>query len=842
MKYNNKLRRCLLIHLVAYVASALTGCDYFKKPTDTSYSYSTNINGYYPVGSMVNTNTKISGYGTFFTIDPTALVVEVSPDIAGKTKFSGDEIWKSLPANDQGIFNAQFEIAANEKLKANTRYAVRIYSEADNVRTTYANWSFATATENLSVTKVSLGYEHGCAILSDSSLNCWGNNRFGELGAVTDGDFSIEPKKILAPSQWQDISAGPSYSCAIASDNTLWCWGRNRNGRLGIGNSTNSVVPAQVGDKTDWQQVNTGGVHACGIDGQKKLWCWGGNSGGQLGVGTKVDSTFPIRVDENDWVYVDAGTAHTCAIQADESMWCWGRNDAGQLGDATVEDSPVPLASLIGSWSTVNIVEDRTCGIKTNGELLCWGSGSDLPNTIESNHGDNAVVKGISGKYVLVDGGSVCRPPWNVQPNTFTRFDCSSVYGSYYTGGLSMKNLAESLYSPFPYYFADGISPKSYQWQQIASNPNSICAISTSGELWCAPVGSSSQRIKHYDDTWKQVMTAASYACAIKMDGSLWCWGENEYGQLAQGVAGGFRDSPVQVGADTDWSSIYLGDETACALKNNGSLWCWGSGMGGQLGDDKYGIASVPIALGTGTVWTTARVAENSICAISDAGYLWCVGSFDSANGYQSSDFRGFPTTSSDVMPSMTQLTLVAKALSFTQPFQVSRSPVYGADASIGIFQSVIPHGVCVVTDSGGRQCLPKAIDRSYFNDTSLSCYWEDGSQHCANSTTTAFCYFDNSRNRHCENYAGTAVDFSEITGLYNPKLDVCRQSKGDTTSPCYRQKDTTNGAWASASRSFDYACGITADGKLSCEGHPANGFYSKNGLDQDSVYNIHFN
>ncbi len=112
----------------------------------------------------------------------------------------------------------------------------------------------------------------------------------------------------------------------------LWCWGNNTFGQLGVGDTTDRLVPTQVGDST-WLSVTTGFAHTCGLRADFSIWCWGAGDSGQLGQGDTVSHTSPVRVgDGNTWRLVRAGGAYTCAITFDFKMSCWGGNAAGQLG------------------------------------------------------------------------------------------------------------------------------------------------------------------------------------------------------------------------------------------------------------------------------------------------------------------------------------------------------------------------------------------------------------------------------------------------------------------------------------------------------------------------------
>jgi len=135
--------------------------------------------------------------------------------------------------------------------------------------------------------------------------------------------------------QWAQVSAGQTATCAVQTDRTLWCWGANGYGELGIGSAGMAQPsPVQVGTRTVWVQVSTGYQSACALHGEPTLWCWGNGGGGDLGNGLALGvQPSPGRVGTSpSWLQVSVGTADACGIQRGHTLWCWGDNSAGELG------------------------------------------------------------------------------------------------------------------------------------------------------------------------------------------------------------------------------------------------------------------------------------------------------------------------------------------------------------------------------------------------------------------------------------------------------------------------------------------------------------------------------
>ena len=232
---------------------------------------------------------------------------------------------------------------------------------------------------------VSAGSDHTVAINADGTLWAWGSNEYGQLGL---GDYSNRdvPTQVGTDTNWAMVSAGDEYTLAIRTNGTLWAWGSNSAGKLGIGTSQN--VPTRVGTDANWASVSAGWDHTAAIKTNGELWAWGGNSYGQLGVGDNTYRSAPSRVGaDNNWASVSAGGEYTLAIRTNGTLWTWGKNDYRQLGDGTNanKNTPTPIGSNI-NWASVSAGEFYTVAIKTNGELWAWG----MNNNGELGIGDNS--------------------------------------------------------------------------------------------------------------------------------------------------------------------------------------------------------------------------------------------------------------------------------------------------------------------------------------------------------------------------------------------------------------------------------------------------------------------
>lgn len=222
---------------------------------------------------------------------------------------------------------------------------------------------------------------HTCGIGGDDTLWCWGNNDFVQLGVVDYIDFL--PVQVEEPPSvygWIGVATGYAHTCAIGkSDRSLYCWGANWNGQLGVGGQSPAKTPTKVPGTTKWLQVSAGSLHTCAVDVDHKLWCWGKNDVGQLGVQDWDPRDLPANVANSVlWASVSTSSEHTCAIDTMNQLWCWGKNDSGQLGftDKQHRNKPELVPGTTAGWVAVVTGAGFSCAIRTDDSLWCWGDGT----------------------------------------------------------------------------------------------------------------------------------------------------------------------------------------------------------------------------------------------------------------------------------------------------------------------------------------------------------------------------------------------------------------------------------------------------------------------------------
>ena len=224
------------------------------------------------------------------------------------------------------------------------------------------------------------GYNYVSAIKTDGSLWSWGRNYSGQLGQGNTTNYS-SPVQVGALTSWVTVNCGYNHTGAIKSDGTLWTWGSNFFGQLGLNTTTLYSSPVQVGTVSNWAQVQCGNqYYTIALQSNGTLWAWGYNGYGVLGINTSTTSySSPVQVGAlSNWTQISTGEAHVAAIKTDGTLWTWGLNNNGQLGlntSTSSYSSPVQVGSL-SNWAQLSCGYYHIMAVQSNGTLWTWGNNS----------------------------------------------------------------------------------------------------------------------------------------------------------------------------------------------------------------------------------------------------------------------------------------------------------------------------------------------------------------------------------------------------------------------------------------------------------------------------------
>jgi alpha-tubulin suppressor-like RCC1 family protein len=229
------------------------------------------------------------------------------------------------------------------------------------------------------VKSLEAGDDHTCAVLESGGVKCWGFNEYGQLGDGTavDRNAPVDVQGIIP--QVVMIAAGWGHTCALTSQGSVKCWGNNHYGQVGDGSSIENLhTPVNVAGLTyGMKAISADGGHTCALLERGVLVCWGNNKYGQLGDGTAEVREVPVPVVglTTDIARVVAGWNHTCVVKTSGDLVCWGWNYYGQLGNGirTTSTRPVDAGELVYGVTDLAIGWGHTCAITDAGGVQCWG-------------------------------------------------------------------------------------------------------------------------------------------------------------------------------------------------------------------------------------------------------------------------------------------------------------------------------------------------------------------------------------------------------------------------------------------------------------------------------------
>lgn len=355
---------------------------------------------------------------------------------------------------------------------------------------------------------ISWNNDHTLGIKSDGTLWAWGRNNNGQLGDGTTTQRNI-PTPITTATNWVSVASGFYHSLGIKNDGTLWAWGENYAGKLGDGTTTTRYIPTQIGTATNWLSVSAGNQHSLGIKSDGTLWAWGNNLYGQLGDGTTTSRSIPTQIGSATWLSVAAGPFHNLGLKSDGTLWVWGNNLWGQLGDGTTTSRSIPTQiGTATNWVTIATGGGSfSLGIKSDGTLWAWGQ---------------------------------------------------NMYGQ----------------------LGDGTTTTRYTPTRIGTANN-----------------------------WLSVAAGTYYSLGIKSNGTAYAWGLNNFGQLGDGTIFQ-RHAPTQIG--TNWVSVIGGGFHSLGRKKDGSAYAWGINVYGALGDGTTTGVTTPKQISSAPNFTLPAVNSSS--------------------------------------------------------------------------------------------------------------------------------------------------------------------------------------------------------------------------------------
>ena len=282
-----------------------------------------------------------------------------------------------------------------------------------------------TVTGLTNVVALTAGAVHTCARLSDGTVKCWGDNANAQVGpgSITN---STTPASVLRYSSFSSstpvsgvsaAAAGSLHGCGLINNGTVNCWGWNGSDQLGTTAYARSSTANPVSGVSAATALTAGGWHTCALLSGGTVQCWGENLNGQLGNGASVNPRTLVTVSGLSTASgVAAGSARTCAVLTNGTVQCWGDNDQGQLGNGTTSTSPIPTPVAVSGVSTATAVTggyNHACASLTDGSVRCWGDntfGQLGSGTLAASSPVPVKVSGIGGTLFCTGIGPCPQP------------------------------------------------------------------------------------------------------------------------------------------------------------------------------------------------------------------------------------------------------------------------------------------------------------------------------------------------------------------------------------------------------------------------------------------------
>jgi len=505
------------------------------------------------------------------------------------------------------------------------------------------------------VTAIDAGTGHTLALTRDGTLWSWGRNVFGQVGDGTTvsrfGPVKVPLAGVVA------FAAGGGNSIAATSDGSVWTWGFNLFGQIGdgTGGPGPDIIksrPVRVPSLHDVVAVETGGGHCFALTRDGTVWSWGRNLQGQLGDGTTTDRFTPVRVGGlHDVRSIAAGNGDGFALLADGTVRAWGYNDRGQLGDGSTTDrlTPVTVAGLDGV-TTISAAYHHTLGLLADGTVRAWGLNDQgqLGDGSTTDRLTPVTVAGLRGvtKIAANGGGDVDKPGNFGHSMALLRDGTARAWGANDKGQLgdgstvsrSTPVRVEELRRIVDIDAGGEVPPSrpgpggGYSAAVTSDGIVHTWGDNVVGQLGDGPAIARATPGKVAGDLSDvaAIDSGSGHTLALA-GGALWAWGRNVFGQLGDGTTV-YRSSPARVRGVHGVTAFAAGADHSLAVTRDGSVWAWGSRSSGRLGDGSSGpdaAALTPVRVaGLHGVRSVAAGAGHSL-ALAQDGTVWAWGRND---------------------------------------------------------------------------------------------------------------------------------------------------------------------------------------------------------------------
>ena len=365
----------------------------------------------------------------------------------------------------------------------------------------------------------------------------------------------------------------------------------------------------------------------------------GVNTFGQLGNGTTgptLETLAPVS-GLSDVVAIAAGLFHSIALKSDGTVWTWGRNHFYQLGmEGPDSSTPVRVPGLSGVVA-IAAGYSHSLAVKSDGTVWAWGRNDFGQLGVSSPSTSTPAQVSVLSAVVAVAGGEYHSLALESDGTVWA-------WGANSQGQLGDGTLGDQAAHPTPVQVVDGFGGYLSGVKKIATSSGHNLAVKGDGTVFAwgennygqlgNGVGSLDSGTPVQAAGLTGVMDVATgelHSVALKADGTVWTWGWNGYGQLGSGT----RDevphpTPAQVGGFSGFVAISAGGYSTLALQSEAIGAAWGDNANGYLGNALSGTSSVPTAVDTLTGLAAISAGGFHSVAVRSDGTLWTWGN----NGY----------------------------------------------------------------------------------------------------------------------------------------------------------------------------------------------------------------
>lgn len=646
------------------------------------------------------------------------------------------------------------------------------------------------------IRKMVVHRHHQCGLKEDGRVVCWGENDRGQLGSGLTDSGSLSPREVCASGvTWAadrcgtgaenqylnsvvDLAASFDSTCAVLQAGSVWCWGRNNGFDSYLGDGTTDdrwspgpVCTSGVSDGTSCvggaavlgveRVVGSSGssIGYCAVLSNGTAWCWGENDSGRLGSGDEDNLSVAREVcatgayDERALGCVDDGNPSAlsdirdfqlgdrngCAIVGGEQRaLCWGTAELNGLGTGERDPNPsvrLAPAAVCSSGSGMNgdcqplqgrtrvaVNGSRGVALAIDGTVSIWG------RTRRASQGTHLGIEYLKDSWVPV---TLKRPVGNaVEVATGVRevtlggqhgcavFDDGTIrcWGNSSQGALGTG-----------------------QTEETTGVLSGVCEFGVWNGNVCAFGGAEfdplSGVVQASAGATNNVGDGGDYACAVTNEGFVYCWGSNTFGTLGNSASG--QGSPnarrvqcarVSTGCEASGAplsgivSVEAGSKHACAIHKTGELLCWGANDRGQLGDGTLMARDFPGVVPLAFPVSQVATAFETTCIVDTSGVARCWGddTFGSVGRGNEDGSRNEP---------------------ITLPSKVCETGSSGTCAELGGVRSISGFAwtFCALLDDGGVRCWGRSDPQLGSPHTTLSivrpvtpCAPDPGSNSCA--------------------------------------------------------------------------------------------------------------